>query len=150
MSDFRLATAEDLPAMQACAQEFYAASEFLVQFDIERFRLVWLHMFELGCGAIFLHEKDGKIQGAIGGIVHQDLYGHDMIAEEFFWFIRPEARGAGIRLYRQFEDWARSRGAVRIQMVHLLDLMPEKVATFYLRSGFRPIETRYSKNLVAA
>jgi len=34
-------------------------------------------------------------------------------------------------------------------MVHLLDLMPEKVGAFYRRAGFTPIETRYSKRLPA-
>lgn len=135
--------------MHACAQQFYSSSEFLGHFDIDRFTQVWTNLFQMGMGVIFLMESDGQISGAIGGMVHQDLYGHDFVAEEFFWFVRPDARGSGIRLYGEFEKWARQNGASRIQMVHLLDLMPEKVEAFYRRAGFTPIETRYSKKLAA-
>lgn len=135
--------------MHACARQFYSSSEFLGQFDIERFTQVWTNLLQMGMGVIFLMESDGQICGAIGGMVHQDLYGHELIAEEFFWFIESDARGAGIRLYREFENWAREQGADSIQMVHLLDLMPEKVEAFYRRAGFTPIETRYSKKLAA-
>ena len=61
--------------------------------------------------------------------------------------MRPASRGAGVALYRAFEEWARVRGAAALQMVHLFDVMPAKVARFYLRSGFEPIEMRYQKDL---
>ena len=149
MTQLRLASVEDLPAMHGAAQEFYDSSVALRHFDIDKFTAIWTQFLQVNFGVIFLAEQDGQIEGALGGVIHPDLYGTELIAEEFFWFIRKESRGAGIGLYRKFEEWARGRGAVEIQMVHLLDLMPEKVGAFYRRAGFTPIETRYSKRLPA-
>jgi hypothetical protein len=83
MRHLRLATVEDLPTMRGCAQKFYASSKFLKEFDIDRFTLVWTNLFQLGIGVIFLAESNGQIDGAIGGIVHRDIYGDALIAEEF-------------------------------------------------------------------
>lgn len=149
MTTIRTATAADLPSMHAAANAFYASSKALRHFDINKFASIWTQFLEVNFGVIFLAEADGLIVGALGGVIHPDLYGSELIAEEFFWFIQAESRGSGLKLYAKFEEWARSRGAVEIQMVHLLDLMPEKVGTFYRRAGYSPIETRYSKRLAA-
>ncbi len=143
----RTATIADLARTEAAAREFYASSRAFGDFSLARFCDVWKELIGAGAGVIFSYEHDGAIVGAIGGLVHRDLYGEALIAEEFFWFIRAAHRGAGVKLYRRFEQWARERGARQIQMVHLLDLMPGKVARFYLREGFMPIETRYAKAL---
>lgn len=97
---------------------------------------------------IFLEEgEDGLINGALGGMIHRDIYGEALIAEEFFWFMRPDTRGGGVRVYRAFELWAKARGGVSLQMVHLLDSMPDKVARFYEAVGFKAAEIRYIKTL---
>jgi GNAT superfamily N-acetyltransferase len=137
----------DLPAVQKCASEFYGASRFLGKFCIERFCEIWKWLLTGGDGVIFADERDGEIVGAIGGIVHRDIYSEAIVAEEFFWFVREAYRGSGIALYRRFEEWAVRHRAETIQMVHLRDVMPEKVERFYLRAGFHPIETRYAKEL---
>jgi GNAT superfamily N-acetyltransferase len=136
--------------MEEAARAFYRSSRFLGKFNTDRFCEVWRGLLDLGAGAIFAADSDGEIVGAIGGLVHREIYGDRIIAEEFFWFVRPEFRGAGVRLYRRFEQWAREQGAREIQMVHLFDSMPEKVARFYLHSGFEPVEMRYVKPLAPA
>ena len=139
----------ELPAVQKCAGEFYGASRFLGEFCLSRFCEIWTFLLTGGDGVIFADEREGEIVGAIGGIVHREVYSEAIVAEEFFWFVREAHRGSGLALYRRFEDWARAHGAATIQMVHLLDLMPEKVERFYLRAGFHPIETRYAKTFDA-
>lgn len=142
----RQAEIADLPKLAAGAAEFYAASDFLTGFDIARFVELWTDLIGRGIGVIFLEEgADGLILGALGGMIHRDIYGEDQIAEEFFWFMRPDTRGGGVRVYRAFEAWARERGAVSLQMVHLLDSMPAKVGAFYERVGYRAAEIRYIK-----
>jgi GNAT superfamily N-acetyltransferase len=151
-------TIDELSAVEDAARDFYAASRFLGGFRIERFCETWAALLATGAGVIFAAldgaedgidpaEDPGAVAGVIGGLLHREIYGEALIAEEFFWFCRPERRGAGVALYRRFEQWARERGAATIQMVHLLDVMPEKVARFYLRSGFEPVEMRYVKAL---
>jgi GNAT superfamily N-acetyltransferase len=137
----------ELARLEDCAREFYAASRWLGTFEPERFRQIWTELLSTGAGVIFAALDHGAVIGAIGGIVHREIYGPRMIAEEFFWFVRPGARGAGVALYRRFEEWARAKGAHQLHMVHMCDSMPEKVARFYLRSGFEPAEIRYGKDL---
>ena len=81
-------------------------------------------------------------------MLYPDLYSGDLIATEFFWFVRAEVRGQGLKLYYAFEAWARARHCAQIRMVHLLDLMPERLAKVYRRLGYEPAETHYVKELI--
>lgn len=150
----RRATLEDLPKMQDWATEFYASSKHLNGFQLERFIQFWTAMLNSGAGVIFVVTESNAqgevIVGAICGMAHADIYSGDMIASEFAWRVRERSRGAGVRLYYAFENWAREQGCKTIQMVHLSEVMPEKVAKFYLRLGYEAIETRYSKSLKQA
>lgn len=146
-STVRMATVADLPRMGEAAKVFYASSHFLREFELGRFVSLWGELLRTQPAVVFLHESDGEITGAIGGLVHPNIYGRELIAEEFFWFIEPQHRGGGVQLYRRFEAWAREQCAEWIQMAHLRDLMPSKVARFYEREGYTAIETRYEKRL---
>lgn len=138
----------DLPKLAECAREFYAASEVLQNFDMARFQAVWTGLIESGAGVIFsLIDDAGEILGTIGGLAYPDLYSGELIATEFFWFVRDGHRGGGLKLYRAFESWGREQACTQIRMVHLIDSMPEKLARVYRHLGFVPVETHYSKPL---
>ena len=144
----RTATARDLNAKLApAAEEFYAASKFLQRFDLPRFCDLWRGLLESGTGTIILAEEDGAVDGAIGGVVYPEPYSGELVASEFFWFVRESSRGEGLRLYRAFEKWARDKGAVQIRMVHLHDSMPGKLSRVYERLGYTAVETHYVKGL---
>lgn len=147
-ASIRTLEASELGLLEDCARDFYAASRWLGRFDPERFRAIWTQLLASDMSVIFIAIEEGEIAGTIGGIIYQEIYGDRLIAEEFFWFVRPASRGAGVALYRHFEKWARERGAAAIHMAHLFDVMPEKVARFYLRTGFQPVEMRYQKDLI--
>src|SRR5687768_4632282 len=74
---------------------------------------------ERGMGIFFVSEKDGKIEGAIGGTISQDFLTGDLVASEIFWFVHPDCRGEGLKLFLKFEEDAKNRGAKRILMLHL-------------------------------
>ncbi len=142
------ATVADLPKIERCAEEFYAASAFLKGFDLDRFCALWKSLLESGAGVIFsFDDTDGQWAGMLGGMAYPDIYSGAMTASEMFWFVREGHRGQGVKLYRAFEEWAREQGCKTIRMVHLADVMPERVARFYERAGFVVIETHYSKDL---
>jgi GNAT superfamily N-acetyltransferase len=147
----RPATAADLAHVGPAAAAFYASSRHLRKrrFHVERFAQFWAPLLESGAGYIALQLDDvsGSIRGAIGGVVYPDPYSGDLVATEFFWFVEPQHRGAGLRLYRLFERWAIERGARELRMVHLLDSQPEQLAKLYVRLGYTPAETHYSKAL---
>lgn len=143
----RLAVA-DLPKLAACAEEFYSRSRFLHGFDLSRFVAMWTGLLESGSGVIFaLQDDSGEITGTIGGLAYPDPYSGELIATEFFWYAREGHRGAGLKLYREFERWAIAQGCSQLRMVHLLDSMPEKLERVYRHLGFEAVETHYTKDL---
>lgn len=137
----------ELEVLAPLAREFYASSQHLVQFDFDRFVAIWSQLIPSGMGVIFIAEENGVALGTLGGFAHPELYSGQIVAEEMFWFVASEKRGVGVALYRAFERWAAEQGAASIQMVHLMDSMPEKLGAFYRRLGFGPVEMRYSKRL---
>lgn len=139
--------ARDLPELAACARDFYAASRFLHTFDMARFEAVWTTLLASGTGVVLGLREDGEVVGTIGGVVYAEPYSGDLIATEFFWFVRPGRRGGGMRLYRAFEAWAREQNCTQIRMGHLSDSMPQKVKRVYERLGFEEVETNYAKPL---
>lgn len=143
----RPATLEDLPNMEDAARAFYASSSVLKGFDKERFIAVWTELIQRDIGVIFVTVEAGRVRGALGGMVYPDAYSERLVATEMFWFIEPGFRGCGMRLYREFEAWARARGCREIRMVHLADSMPEKLDRVYHRLGYEPCEVHYRKEL---
>lgn len=133
--------------MEVCAREFYAVSKFLKSFQIERFCQFWEQALTSHIGVIYLQQEAGQVTGAIGGVLYPDLYSGELVATEFFWFVRPGCRGGGIRLYKAFEAWARFMECKQIRMVHLMDSMPDQLARLYARLGYQPAETHYTKDL---
>lgn len=146
----RQATIEDLPALEPCAREFYASSENLHEFDLDRFVSLWRVLISNGSGIVLLLINGNEIAGAIAGLIHPSPYSARTIAQEMYWFVRPSMRGGGVLLYREFERWAIYKGAAELHMGYLVDLMPEKVAAFYERVGFHKVEVGYSKRLECA
>ncbi len=138
-----------LRALAPGAQEFYASSKFLRTFDIDKFVTFWKNMIESGMGVIIAAWDEGEPIGAIGAMAFPDPYSGEIVVQEFFWFVRPNHRGAGLRLYYALEKWAIEKGARVIRMVHLMDSMPEKLSRVYGRLGFEMVETLYSKELAA-
>lgn len=144
----RKATVEDLPKLLPCAVEFSASSKFLNRFSFESFLSSWEKFLDMGIGVIFIEESGGDIHGCIGGVKYRDPNTGRMVATEFFWFVRMRLRGCGIRLYREFETWARDNGCQDLRMVHLMDSMPEELDRFYKRNGFEEMEIHYTKELI--
>lgn len=151
--NIRQAVESDLANLADCAEAFYASSEKLHEFELDRFVGLWTVLIRNGSGVMFvLEDEHGRgLAGAIGGMVHPEPYSKGTVAQEMFWFVRPEARGGrGVALYKAFEAWAQTKKATEIRMGYLVDLMPEKVAHFYERAGFERVEVGYSKRLACA
>ena len=82
--------------------------------------------------------------GVIGVILFKHPFSGELVASETFWWVDPEHRGAGIRLMREAERWARERGAVKMQMG---EPAGSAMARFYERVGYAPIESTYQREL---
>lgn len=143
MSDIRPLRIDDLPAAAALGRFFYEEGALPGVLVPEVFIATWTHMLSSGNGVIFGKFAGDELVGFLGGVIYNDPNDGELVASEFFWFIRKEYRGGGIALLDAFEEWAKGMGAKRIVMVHLTNLMPESLGAFYRRRGYSPIEVHY-------
>lgn len=144
----RQATVDDLPNCGACAGEFYASAPSLGKFYLDQFCNVWTTLLGNGSGVMFLLLNDEEVVGSIGGITHKELYCDETVAAEMFWHVSKAYRGiGGLRLFKMFEQWAVQKGCDRIRMAYLSESMPDKLANFYKRQDYFPLETYFCKVL---
>lgn len=92
---------------------------------------------------IFVAERNGALLGMIGMLIFPHHMSGDLIAAEAFWWVEPEARGAGVRLLKTAEGWALTSGAKFLQMVAPTD----RVGQLYERRGYARVETSYQRSL---
>lgn len=95
--------------------------------------------------ALLLVSEDVYVRGMIGIFLFHHPMSGELTASETFWWIDPESRGGGdgVRLMRDAENWARERGAVRMQMI----APDDRVGEFYRRLGYGEVETTWQKEL---
>ena len=92
---------------------------------------------------LFVSDGPDGISGVIVGHVFTHPMSGEDVAAELAWWVNPEARGAGVRLLRAFEDWAEAMGARQVQMV----APTERVGAFYERVGYAPVERLYQRSI---
>lgn len=137
----------DLARVAPLCARFYAEAKLPGRFVPEVWTRSWQNLLCGGNATLFLLERAGEIIGAIGGVIFPDPNDGDLVASEMFWFVTPEARGCGLRLFTWFEAWAVNRGAKRIAMVHLETPGAERLAKLYERRGYRRVQTDYLKEI---
>jgi GNAT superfamily N-acetyltransferase len=146
-SSVRRGSVEDLPAIEPLGARFYAEARLPGRFVPAVWAATWQRLLAGGNGALFLLERTGEVCGALGAIIFPDPNDGDLVASEMFWFVAPEARGAGLRLLGAFEAWAAERGAQRLGMVHLATAGADRLAKLYERRGYRCVQTDYLKEI---
>lgn len=95
---------------------------------------------------IFIAKEDEAI-GMIGGVIYPVWYNLKMnMAQEFFWYVKPEKRkGVGIKLLQALESEVKSRGVEPFSMLSV-EGMPE-LDGLYSRLGYAPSEKTFIKRL---
>ena len=150
--DIRPASLHELhlcvPFGEAFHKEMQLPGEFVGQIFVES----WIAILATIPSAILLLFKDETLIGGIGGIVSPDLNDGRLRAQEFFWFVDKAHRGGSgaIRLVDAFEDWAASKGAVEVDMVHLLTVDTNEQPNFekfYTHRGYDKLEVHFRKPL---
>ncbi len=69
------------------------------------------------------------------------------IFQEFMWFMSPEYRAYGIKLYKMAEEELRRQGFTAIVMVSLVGPYTERLCRFYQRLGYEKMEIHFIKHL---
>jgi len=137
----------DLTKLKELGYEFYEEGAFPSDFIPEVFEKTWTDLMNAEIGVIFLLKSDKDIIGSLGAVKFPDPNSGEIMASEFFWFVNKEHRGKGLKLLKVFEEWVSEQGIKKIIMVHLSNLMPDKVKNLYSRMGYREIETHYIKEI---
>jgi GNAT superfamily N-acetyltransferase len=118
----------------------FAESAFITQ---------WKSLMLTGVGRILVCREGGKIAGILGFYLLDDPFVGTKTAAEAFWFVLPEYRGSHVAmsLFHEFEVMSESEGAGQLLMVHIVgDGLPD-LGNFYIRNGYKLIESAYRKLL---
>lgn len=107
-----------------------------------------LEFMSKGLGIVLCAHENFELRGAIAGLLYENVFDGEWCASEMFWYVWPGApKGTGHALLDAFEEWARFRKATRVTMAYMLHNMPERLAEYYERRGYRAFETHYVKAL---
>ena len=141
----RPATGSDAEQLNKMGQRFVSETSYgdLVTVDPVRLAETIGNLLGNPDGVILVSEKDQSLTGMIGLLAFNHPYSGERTAFEVVWWVEPESRGAGVRLLKAAEQWARDQGIGKMQMVAPND----RVGRLYERSGYAKVETSYQRSL---
>lgn len=140
----REATSGDVDALVAMGTRFLGS----VYAQKIRANADALRQFSLGLLAshdavIYVAERHGAVVGMMGLMRYVHPMSGELTASEVMWWVDPEHRGCGVRLFRVGEAWATAPGVTVIQMI----APSPDVERFYARVGYEPVERTFQKRV---
>lgn len=146
----RAAEPNDFAEMAVKGRVFWEQTEYSPHVPYSEESIIrWLEMMSEQ-GLLFLAEADGEIVGFIGGVA-APMYANDayLAGAELFWYLDPRYRkgGTALDLLSAIEDAARGIGCTWWTMIALEAVEPERAASIYERSGYKPMERSFTKRL---
>ena len=117
----RRAIITDEPDLVRMGEAFWSETPLSV---ISQFNPEYLVNFIRGASvepsaAIWVVEEGGCVIGSVAGMVYPLFFSGDLVAQEIFWWVDPNARGseAGKLLFDSLMDWAKKCGAKALSMI---------------------------------
>jgi len=134
---------------EALVREFHDLAQTKTEFSPKRF---WDTIYNMELrDALFFRAMvvDRQVVGVLIGTIAPQMMTETTVAQEVMWFVREDHRGSAdsVRLLRDFEDWAKKRGADGIIMASFAAVGDEKLNEFYARRGYDRLETHFLKYL---
>lgn len=140
----REATTNDVNALVAMGTRFldsvYARK---IHANADALRSLSVGLLASADAVIYVAELGSEIVGMMGLMRYVHPMSGELTASEVMWWVDPERRGSGIRLFRVGEAWAQDSGATVIQMI----APSPEVERFYVRAGYEPVERTYQRRL---
>lgn len=152
MTIVRKATEADLPQYVKLAHSFHTASPMhgSIDFDPEGYSKFYLASLKNDSVGIWLAEIDGEIVGICGALVYPLYFNPSaLVVQELWWWLTPKSRGSGAggKMFKQIEDWAKDHNASALFMIALEDNRAKKMENLYIRAGFKPMERTFIKEV---
>ena len=140
----RQATIADSPQMKELLEEFMNESlrDFGVKIEDQALDRT---IQEVMGSCMVLENKDDKIIGLLAGKIINEPTNNSKVFQEIIWYTAKAYRRHGLSLLKEMENWCRDKGIMAMIMVRMGNSMPEKVARFYERIGYRHMECHYLK-----
>jgi hypothetical protein len=139
----------DWDGLESLANKFFNEAKLTGTLNFAHTKAALTFAHDNGALGLWVLEDDGKLVGAICGMIAQMPFTGIPIAIETFWYVIPEARGGlgGFRLFNIFCNWATDVGVSAIHVAHMEGIHPQRMADYYLQNGFNRLETIYTKNV---
>ncbi|UCR75303.1 GNAT family N-acetyltransferase [Alcaligenes phage vB_Af_QDWS535] len=92
-------------------------------------------------GTMFLREKITEEEGMVGlfiGSIVPMFFSEETQAQDLLFYVLPEHRGTPwfVRTLREFEQWAKEKGAAQVVLYTDTGINPDKLKTFLTRSDY--------------
>ena len=144
----RTATVNDIPALVDMGRRFLQESSYgaIMPFEPDSLASTFKNLI-LHDDGLLLVSGDENVTGMIGMHVFKHPLSGKKMAAENFWWMNPESRGGrdALRLLRDAESWVMSQG---VEWMHMI-APSAKVAEFYERLGYSPLEIHFFKQAEA-
>lgn len=149
----RKATESDLPKYIVLAESFHMASPMngVISFDAVGYGEFFSKSLLNNSVGIWLAEIDNEIVGISGAVIYPMYFNPSaLVVQELWWWLTPKSRGSGAggKMFRQIEEWAKERDASALFMIALEDSRAKKMEKLYLRAGFKPMERTFIKEVM--
>lgn len=138
---------DELPDAARLVAQFWREAEPIGEFKSDVFVGSWKALLSAGAGGMFIARRRDDPVGAIGFLLYPDANSGELMAMEAFWYVRPDARGVGLRLLDAYESAARASGARGINIAHLCDGKQGKLERLFERRGYKAREVHYWREL---
>ncbi len=137
----REAEPKDVAALVAMGCAFLRGSDYraMIADNPAQMEALASTLIDSDTGVVLVADHDGTLTGMIGLLVTAHHLSAEPVAMECFWW--STTPGDGVRLLKASESWARSHGAVAMQMV----APDERVGALYARMGYALIERGYMR-----
>jgi len=141
----RQAVPEDVPRLVEMGRRFVRETEYADKVGVspEHMQKFGTDLLANPAAAILVCDADGELRGMLALLIYPHPFSGESTAVELFWWVEPEHRGTGRELLQAGEQWARERGAKRMQVI----APNERVAKLYRRKGYGHVEDTYQREL---
>lgn len=138
---------EDMDSAGVAFSSFFKEGGIRGKFDCDYCVEYWKSAIRSGASVSFLAKDRDRMAGVCMGILAPDMLTGQMCAFECIWYVQPEYKGTGIKMYRQWERACKQRGATRFIVGHLSNWSCTDMKKLYEKLGYSPHETTYVKDI---
>jgi GNAT superfamily N-acetyltransferase len=139
----RPACIADLPRLVEMGRRFRGETTYHEYLADNPEKMAELATKLIATDGLLVAERDGRVIGMLGYIIHTHFISGQVMGGEIFWWTDPESRGDGLKLLREAERRAKLSGATQMQMI----APNEKVARLYERRKYQFVEATYQRAL---